>query len=158
MMKDLQWRCNIFQHLDNNTLYEIIKLRVDIFVVEQKCPYPELDEKDRHNETLHLSAHDDEKLIAYARLLPPGLSYSETSIGRFAVASSLRQQGIGSLLMTKCLDETNKTWPEHNIKISAQEYLQDFYERFGFIKVSDSYLEDDIPHIAMLKDKNKINN
>ncbi len=156
-MNDLQWRCNFFQQLDNNTLYEIIKLRVDIFVVEQKCPYPELDGKDRHHETLHLSAHDDEKLIAYARLLPPGLSYPETSIGRFAVGSSSRQQGIGSLLMTNCLNEANKAWPEHNIKISAQEYLQEFYEKFGFIKVSDRYFEDDIPHIAMLKDKNKIN-
>lgn len=157
-MKELQWQCAYFQQLDNNTLYEIIKLRVDIFVVEQKCPYPELDEKDRHNETLHLSGYDNEKLIAYARLLPPGLSYPETSIGRFAVDSSSRQQGIGSMLITKCLDETNKAWPEHNIKISAQEYLQEFYEKFGFIKTSDRYLEDDIPHIAMLKDKNKINN
>ncbi|QMU61088.1 MAG: GNAT family N-acetyltransferase [Gammaproteobacteria bacterium] len=157
-MKDLQWRCNVFQQLDKNTLYEIIKLRIDIFVVEQKCPYPELDEKDRHDGTLHLSAHDNEKLIAYARLLPPGLSYAETSIGRFAVESSSRQQGIGSLLIKKCLDETNKAWPKHNIKISAQEYLQEFYEKFGFIKVSSSYLEDYIPHIEMLKDKNKISN
>ncbi len=150
-MKDLQWHSKQFQELSNLQLYEILKLRVDIFVVEQNCPYPELDKKDTHIETYHLTAHHNSVLIAYARLLPPGLSYPEISIGRFAVKETTRRKGIGSMLMKKCLEETDEIWPANNIKISAQEYLKEFYEKFGFVKISDSYLEDNIPHIAMLK-------
>jgi len=150
-MKNLQWKCNQFQQLDNHQLYELMKLRVNIFVVEQKCSYPELDDKDRNIETRHLMAYRDSSLIAYARLLPPGLSYPDVSIGRFAVESSVRNQGIGSLLMKKSLEEIAKLWPDQAIRISAQEHLVRFYEKFGFIKVSDSYLEDGIPHVEMLK-------
>lgn len=151
-MKDLQWKCDLFQQLHSHQLYEILKLRVDIFVVEQKCPYPELDDKDRHIETRHLTAYHNSKLLAYARLLPPGLNYPEVSIGRLAVDSSLRRQGIGSLLMDKSLKEIDKIWPDHNIAIGAQEYLKEFYEKFGFTKTSDCYLEDGIPHIDMRKE------
>ncbi len=150
-MKNLHWQCNQFQQLDNHQLYELMKLRVDIFIVEQKCPYPELDDKDRQVETRHLTAYRDSSLIAYARLLPPGLSYPDPSIGRFAVESSVRNQGIGSLLMEKSLEEIDNLWPDQSIRISAQEHLRKFYEKFGFIKVSDSYLEDGIPHVEMLK-------
>jgi len=150
-MKNLQWKCNQFQQLDNHQLYDLMKLRVNIFVVEQKCPYPELDDKDRNIETRHLMAYRDSSLIAYARLLPPGLSYPDVSIGRFAVESSVRNQGIGSLLMEKSLEKIAKLWPDQAIRISAQEHLVRFYEKFDFIKVSDSYLEDGIPHVEMLK-------
>ena len=150
-MKNLQWKCKQFQQLDNHQLYVLIKLRVDIFVVEQKCPYPELDDKDRHIDTRHLTAYDDSGLIAYARLLPPGLSYPDVSVGRFAVEPSARNQGVGTLLMEKSLEEIDKIWPDSAIRISAQAHLGEFYEKFNFIKVSDSYLEDGIPHIEMLK-------
>lgn len=150
-MKTLEWQCLHFQQLDNNQLYDLIKLRVDIFVVEQECPYPELDDKDRHIDTRHLIAYQDSKLLAYARLLPPGLSYPEVSIGRFVVDSNSRFQGIGCILMDKSIAEVNEAWPNSNIRISAQQYLKQFYEKFGFTKVSDSYLEDGIPHIEMLK-------
>lgn len=152
-MKDLQWQSKQFQQLNNYQLYEILKLRVDVFVVEQNCPYPELDNKDIHIETHHLTAHHNSNLIAYARILPPGLSYQEISIGRLAVEETTRRKGIGSMLMKKCLEETDKIWPGSSIKISAQEYLKEFYEKFGFVKISDSYLEDNIPHIAMLKNQ-----
>ena len=151
MRNSMKWNTTKFHQLTPDQLYDILKLRVDIFVVEQKCPYPELDDKDRQVETRHLTAYRDSSLIAYARLLPPGLSYPDPSIGRFAVESSVRNQGIGSLLMEKSLEEIDKIWPDKAIRISAQEHLRKFYEKFGFIKVSDSYLEDGIPHVEMLK-------
>ena len=150
-MKNLRWKCKRFQQLDNHQLYELIKLRVNIFVVEQKCSYPELDDKDRHIDTHHLTAYDASGLIAYARLLPPGLSYPDASVGRFAVEQSVRNQGVGKLLMEKSLEEIDKIWPGRAIRISAQAHLRKFYEKFNFIRVSESYLEDGIPHIEMLR-------
>jgi len=149
----MKWNTAKFHQLTPDQLYDILKLRVDIFVVEQKCPYPELDEKDRHVETRHMTAYDDSGLIAYTRLLPPGLSYPDVSVGRFAVKPSSRNQGTGSLLMERTLEEIDKIWPDKVIRISAQAHLREFYEKFGFKKVSDSYLEDGIPHIEMLKEQ-----
>ena len=147
----MKWNTAKFHQITTDQLYDILKLRIDIFIVEQKCPYPELDDKDRHAETRHLTAYLDSKLIAYTRLLPPGLSYPDVSIGRFAVEASVRHQGVGVLLIEKSLEEIDKIWPDKAIRISAQEHLKDFYEKFGFIKVSDCYLEDGITHIEMLK-------
>lgn len=152
MMHTLEWKSNSFQQLSNTLLYEIIKLRVDVFVVEQNCPYAELDNKDNNPETMHITATNNSKLIAYARVLPPGLSYPEVSMGRFVVNEPFRRQGIGSELVTKCLAEKFSLWPNYKIKISAQEHLQPYYEHFGFRVVSESYLEDGIPHIEMLKE------
>ena len=149
----MKWNTAKFHQLTPDQLYDILKLRVDIFVVEQKCPYPELDEKDRHVETRHMTAYDDSGLIAYTRLLPPGLSYPDVSVGRFAVEPSSRNQGTGSLLMEKTLEGIDKIWPDKAIRISAQVHLREFYEKFGFKKVSDSYLEDGIPHIEMLREQ-----
>ncbi len=151
-MKTLQWQSRLFQQLSNHELYELLKFRVDIFVVEQNCPYPELDDKDTHIETRHITAHCNSTLFAYARLLSPGVRYPEVNIGRFAVDASSRHQRFGTLLMEKCLEEAANIWPDLNIKISAQEHLKDFYENFGFKKISEMYLEDNIPHITMLKD------
>ena len=152
-MKQLEWKCKQFEQLDNNQLYDLIKFRVNIFVVEQSCPYPELDEKDRVTNTHHLIAYQNLIIVAYARLLPPGVSYPESSIGRFAVDASLRLQGIGSILMDKCLEQITILWPDHDIKVSAQAHLKKFYEAFHFNQTSESYLEDGIPHIEMLKSK-----
>jgi ElaA protein len=152
-MKQLEWKCKRFEHLNTDQLYELIKFRVNIFVVEQHCPYPELDEKDRVSGTHHLIAYQNSKIVAYARLLPPGVSYPDSSIGRFAVDACLRRQGIGSLLMNKCLEQIVILWPDHDIKVSAQAHLKKFYESFDFIQTSNHYLEDGIPHIGMLKSK-----
>ncbi|MFT5425977.1 MAG: ElaA protein [Gammaproteobacteria bacterium] len=151
MSKRMKWQTIKFHQLTTDQLYETLKLRVDIFVVEQTCPYPELDEKDRHEETLHLLGSDGDELIAYARLLAPGVSYADASIGRFAVKESQRDQGCGSQLLDKCLQEMNQQWPGSAIRISAQAHLQEFYEKFNFEITSDIYLEDDIPHVEMLK-------
>ena len=151
-MPELQWKCLQFNNLDNHKLYEILKFRVDVFVVEQNCAYPELDNKDYHKDTRHLFAYSGNKLLAYSRLLPPAMSYPEASIGRFAVDATARRQGIGTQLINISIDKINMFWPNNNIRISAQDYLQAFYERAGFKKVSDVYLEDGIPHIEMLKE------
>ena len=110
-----------------------------------------MDEKDRHIDAHHVTAYQDSTLLAYARLLPPGLSYPDSSIGRFAVHTLHRHQGIGSILMEKCIEKIAILWPDHPIRISAQEYLKEFYEHFGFSKISGRYFEDGIPHIEMRK-------
>jgi len=107
----MKWNTAKFHQLTPDRLYDILKFRVDIFVVEQKCAYPELDDKDRHVETRHITAYDDSRLIAYTRLLPPGLSYPDVSVGRFAIEPSARDQGTGSLLMERTLEEIDKIWP-----------------------------------------------
>ena len=150
-MKPIEWKCKPFAQLDTNQLYDLIKLRIDVFVVEQTCPYPELDENDRQAETLHIMGFTSDELICCARILAPGVRFKEPSIGRFAVAESSRHQGIGSALMLQCLLQMQNHWPEHDIRISAQRYLQKFYSSFGFQQTSDIYLEDGIPHIEMLK-------
>ena len=152
MTNNLEWQKNSFQELSNTLLYEIIKLRVNVFIVEQNCPYAELDDKDKNPETIHLTATIDSKLVAYARILPPGLSYPEVSMGRFIVKEAFRRQGIGKELVSKCLAEKFSVWPNYRIKISAQEHITSYYEHFGFRIVSESYLEDGIPHVEMLKD------
>jgi ElaA protein len=149
-MANIEWHCKPFSELRNDQLYELIKLRIDIFVVEQTCPYTELDDKDRDNQTHHLMAYEAGTLLAYARLLPPGLSYSNSSIGRFAVLLARRKQGIGTQLMQQCITNIAKLWPKTAISISAQQQLQNFYQDFGFEKESDVYHEDGIPHIDML--------
>ena len=151
-MGEIQWKIKSFIQLDRDELYEVLKLRVDVFVVEQKCPYPEIDDKDRHPETLHLSGKTkDGKLSAYLRILPPGLSFKEVSIGRVVVAKESRGQGTSDTLLKIALDQIHQAWSGKNIRIGAQVYLKEFYESHGFEAISKSYLEDGIPHIDMIR-------
>jgi len=149
----MEWELKRFKQLDVDELYELLKLRVDVFIVEQNCPYCELDEKDRHPETLHFSGRnkDDGKLTAYLRILPPGLSFKQVSFGRVVVAKEKRGQGISNTMVKRALEIIEHTWPAHNIKIGAQIYLKHFYESQGFKPVSKEYLEDGIVHIDMLR-------
>ena len=152
-MKMIQWDIQTFQELSGEQLYALLKLRVNVFVVEQACAYPELDEHDRHVETRHLSGNDEfGELIAYARFLPPGLRYSEVNLGRVVVRKESRGKGIGHELLDTALKEIEINWPRRAVKVSAQDYLQPFYEKYGFVRVSDVYLEDGIPHIEMVKE------
>ncbi|MCK5165252.1 MAG: GNAT family N-acetyltransferase, partial [Desulfobacula sp.] len=124
-MIEIQWKITSFDRLDPDELYELLKLRVDVFVVEQNCPYPEIDGKDRHLETLHLIGRNkDKELMAYLRILPPGLSFKQVSIGRVVVAKESRGQGISDVMLKKALDQINRTWPNENIHIGAQVYLK----------------------------------
>ena len=148
----MEWRIKLFDQLDTKELYDLIKLRVDVFVVEQNCPYPEIDGKDIHPETRHLLGKDASgQVIAYLRMLPPGLSYKEASFGRVVVAVEKRDRGLSRQMVEMAVDEMVEMWPGEDIKIGAQVYLKDFYESFGFIPVTNSYLEDGIPHIDMVR-------
>ncbi|NVK56936.1 MAG: GNAT family N-acetyltransferase [Alteromonadaceae bacterium] len=149
----LNWQCYRFDQLSTIHLYALLRLRTDVFVVEQNCPYPELDGKDCNDNTHHLLAFDGDKLEAYARLLPPGLSFPQVSIGRVVVAESGRGKGIGSVLITEALEHCQRLWPDQNIQIGAQLHLVNVYEKFGFVRHSDDYLEDGIPHVDMLLTK-----
>ena len=153
MRSNIQWEVKPFRQLSVDKLFEVLQLRVDVFVVEQQCAYRELDDHDRHPETRHLSGHNESgQLIAYARLLSPGLRFPEVNLGRFVVKADFRKQGVGHQLLQAALKEISGCWPKTPIRISAQDYLQAFYEQYGFLRVSEVYLEDGIPHVEMLKE------
>ena len=148
----MEWILKSFKQLDVDELFELLKLRVDVFVVEQNCPYPEIDEKDRHADTLHLfGTKKNGGLAAYLRILPPGLSFKEASFGRVVVAVQYRKQGISNTLVKKAFEIIENRWPEKNIRIGAQVYLKQFYESHDFQSVSSEYFEDEIAHIDMLR-------
>ncbi len=131
-------------------LYAIMALRQEVFVVEQNCPYLDADGKDV--KCWHLMGYDaDGKLIAYARLIPKGVSYENfASMGRIATAASVRRTGAGRALMKVAMDEMAQQFSGDSIKISAQTYLREFYESYGFVVSGDEYLEDGIPHFPMV--------
>jgi ElaA protein len=143
--------CKHFKELSTTELYNIIKLRIQVFCVEQNCPYQDADGKDF--ESWHLMIHDaDNTLIAYSRILPKGISYPEyVSIGRIVTAELVRMHGFGKLLMLESLKQTTTLFGNAPIKISAQAYLRKFYTSFGFVATGEEYIEDHIPHIGMVK-------
>jgi ElaA protein len=149
----INWQVKHFKALNIDELYEILKLRIDVFVVEQTCFYPDIDGVDRHKETIHLFCYQQEKIAGYLRILTKGQSYDDyIAIGRVIVAEHARGTGLGHQLMTEALTVCHQYFPEQKIKISAQEHLESFYNKHGFERVSPMYLEDNIPHIAMLKE------
>jgi len=125
----------------------MLALRTSIFVVEQGCPYQEADHKDPLS--WHLEGILDGQLIAGMRLVPPGVSYDEASIGRVVVMPEHRREGLGQQLMLRGIAASKALWPG-GIRISGQGYLEDFYKTLGFVTVRGPYLEDDIPHFEML--------
>jgi ElaA protein len=141
-----------FEELSNEELYEILRLRSTVFVVEQNCVYQDMDRLDY--ESMHLFAidSDDRKIAAYCRLLKKGLSYeSHCSIGRVITHADVRATGLGKILMSEAIQKCSSLFPDEPIKISAQCYLLRFYKSFGFAETGDIYLEDGIPHIAMIR-------
>ncbi|CAM3838818.1 GNAT family N-acetyltransferase [Parendozoicomonas haliclonae] len=146
----MNWLCLSFAELTTNQLYELIKLRIDVFVVEQNCPYPELDDLDRLPEARHLMGYKDGKLLACLRILPPGSVYSQPCIGRVAIDNSQRGQGLAHTLIQEGMKQCLALWSEPGIKIGAQSYLEGFYQKHGFQTASEEYLEDGIPHIKMI--------
>jgi ElaA protein len=139
-----------FSDLSTQELYEILRLRSEVFVVEQNCPYLDMDDKDQA--CLHVLGIDEGQLAAYARLVPAGISYDSPAIGRVVTAAAFRKHGYGKALMTHCINETLNHFKTDTITISAQQYLEKFYTTLGFVTKSDMYLEDDIPHIKMMYD------
>ena len=146
----MEIRIKQFNELDRLDLYRIIQLRINVFIVEQNCPYPDLDDKDLVSN--HVMLWKGDELIAVTRLVPPGISYPNyASIGRVATHANYRGSGLGKLVMTESIKACEELFSGYNIKISAQAYLVAFYTALGFDKIGEEYLEDNIPHIAMIK-------
>jgi len=143
------WHLKPFDELTTRELYSILQLRNEVFIVEQACPYQDLDNKDL--KAWHLMGLKEGRLLAYARLLAPGISYSESSIGRIVSSPSERKTGMGKKLMTESIGQIKKLFQTDTIRIGAQQYLLHFYTSFGFVQVGEPYLEDNIPHIIMLR-------
>lgn len=145
----MQFKLKRFNELTTIQLYEILRLRIEVFVVEQECWYQDLDGID--TASLHLMGFKNNQLCCYARILAPGISYKdEASIGRVVTTEKMRSKGTGQKLMREAINQCQMIYPGCDIKISAQFHLIRFYEKFGFITIGEQYLEDNIPHIGML--------
>ena len=142
------WILKHFNELENAELYEILQLRSKVFVLEQNCAYVDEDGKDLT--AFHLFKKADDKIVAYCRLLAPGDSFAEASIGRVITHPHYRRSGFGKDMMPVALKETRKMFNTSSIRIGAQCYLIKFYESFGFVVDSGVYLEDNIEHVEML--------
>ena len=138
-----------FKELNKAELYQIIQLRIAVFIVEQDCPYPDLDDMDQ--DAQHMWIEDAGKIVCYLRVNPAGSRFTEPSLGRIVTKKSHRNHGLAEKLIKKAIDLVCEK-ESKAIRISAQCYLEKYYEKFGFLKASEEYLEDDIPHIEMLKD------
>ena len=138
-----------FNELSVEELYNILKLRSEIFVVEQNCVYQDMDDKDQ--KALHVLGKKNNKIIAYTRIFKSGDYFDIPSIGRVIVSKSERQYGYGYDIMNASINAIKQNFKESKIKLSAQCYLKKFYNNLGFIEVGEEYLEDDIPHICMIK-------
>lgn len=149
----MEFVCKPFYDLSLDELYEIMKIRQEVFVVEQTCPYLDADGKDQEGWHLY-GTNQKGEMVAYTRILPAGISYENyPSIGRVLTTESERGTGAGKLLMSVTIEKLEQLFGSLDIKISAQCYLEKFYKDFGFEPVGESYLEDDIPHIAMIRSK-----
>ncbi len=146
-MLTLRWKYQSFEELATLQLYTILQLRIEVFSVEQNCVYQDADNKDV--KSFHLSAWDNNVLVAYCRILPPGVSYKDASIGRVVTSISYRKTGAGRELMQRAITAALQQFNCSEITISAQLYLKRFYESLGFKPLGKTYLEDGIPHIEM---------
>ncbi|MBP2445696.1 GNAT family N-acetyltransferase [Rhizobium leguminosarum] len=138
-----------FDELLAPELYDLLKMRVDVFVVEQNCAYPELDGKDI--DALHLRLLESGELLASARILKPREPHDPSKIGRVVVSPAHRGKRLGDALMSEAISVCERLYPANPIALSAQAHLRRFYESFGFIGTSQEYLEDGIPHIDMVR-------
>ena len=145
----LQIKVKTFQELSTTELYKILQLRSEVFVVEQDCVYQDLDGKDQ--KALHVIGYKDEKVLAYTRIFKPGDYFKEASIGRVVVSPAARKDGYGVEIMKASIKAVQENYNETSIRISAQKYLLKFYGSLGFIQEGEEYLEDGIPHVAMVK-------
>jgi ElaA protein len=144
----ITWNCKRFEELTPQELYAALRLRSEVFVVEQNCVFLDMDDKDE--KCLHLLGWQDGLLAAYTRLVPAGVSFPETSIGRVVTSPKMRKTGIGKILMKESIERCNIIFGKTPIRIGAQLYLQRFYESFGFQQASEVYDEDGIDHIEMI--------
>lgn len=138
-----------FDELSNIELYQIMRLRSEVFVVEQDCVYQDLDNKDQ--KALHVFGTKENEVVAYTRIFKPGDYFKNTSIGRVVVAADQRKYGYGKQIMLASLNVIEERFPNTTVEISAQTYLLKFYTELGFERTGEEYLEDGIPHVRMIK-------
>lgn len=150
--QQVNWQDLSFQQLSRDQLYAILNARVAVFVVEQDCPYQDVDGLDADG--IHvIGTSDNGEVLAYARILPPGKRFAEPSIGRVLTAAAGRGRGLGRELMERSLSVAGEHFPGQAIRISAQQYLEDFYRSLGFETVRGPYSEDGIPHLEMVRNQ-----
>lgn len=146
-MTNPRFHCKSFAELTTEELYALLKLRSEVFVVEQNCVYQDVDDYDQ--QAMHLLMMLNGELQAYSRLIPPGLKYKTASLGRVVTSPNARGGGYGKALMLETVKHCKALWPTAPVTISAQAYLERFYQELGFQTESEPYLEDGIPHIQM---------
>lgn len=148
-MNELDWHWYAWDELKPDVLYGFLKLRSDIFVVEQNCVFSDMDGVDRHCE--HLCGSDESgRILVYLRLLPPGVKLPECSIGRLVTAPEARRGGHAREACRRGLARLRERFPGHTARIGGQQYMEAFYASLGFVTTGEPYLEDGIPHVEML--------
>jgi len=145
----IRWSNFLLPEFEAKTLFQVLRLRQDVFVLEQACLYPDIDALDEQSTHL-LGFNAEDQLIAYLRIVPPELHYPEPAIGRVVIAQSSRGQGLGRVLISEGIRLTQRLYPGSDIRISAQSHLVALYEEGGFESIGEAYLEDGIPHQEML--------
>ncbi|KFE98321.1 GNAT family acetyltransferase [Chryseobacterium formosense] len=148
-MSNIIWKIKSFDELTVPEFHEIIKARIDVFVVEQDCPYPDLDGYDE--KAIHLWAEQDNRILAYCRIFDKGIKYNETSIGRVLTSEKGRGKNLGKQLIQYAVETIENRFKTSEVRISAQDYLLKFYSYFGFQDTGKKYLEDNIPHTEMFR-------
>jgi ElaA protein len=145
----INWVCKHFSELTTEELYAILRLRSEVFVVEQNCVFLDMDNKDFVCH--HVMGWKEKELVGYSRIVPPGISYGESSIGRIVSLPAARKLGIGRELLTFSIQTLYRLHGKGNIRIGAQYYLKEFYESHGFVQSGEIYSEDGIDHVEMLR-------
>ena len=148
-MSNIIWKIKTFDEFTVPELYAVLKARIDVFVIEQNCPYPDLDNYDQ--KAIHIWAEENGDVLAYCRIFDKGIKYGETSLGRVLTTEKARGKSLGKLLIKYAVETIENRFYTFEIRISAQDYLLKFYSDFGFADTGKKYLEDDIPHTEMLR-------
>lgn len=148
-MNEVVWKIKSFDKLTIKELYAILKIRQEVFIVEQTCYYLDADGYDE--KAIHIWGEKDEEIVAYCRIFEPKIKYLESSLGRVLTNPSYRNLKLGKVLLKIALNTIEVKFNTPNVRISAQDYLLRFYSEFGFISTGLEYLEDDIPHTEMLR-------
>ncbi len=148
-MSNIVWKIKSFDEFTVPELYAVLKARIDVFVVEQNCPYPDLDGYDQ--KAVHLWAEEDGEVLAGCRIFNKGIKYHEASVGRVLTTEKARGKSLGKQLIRYAVETIENRFHTSEIRISAQDYLLKFYGGFGFEDTGRKYLEDGIPHTEMLR-------
>lgn len=148
-MGEIVWKIKKFEELSASELYEILRVRTEVFIIEQHCNYQDEDNYDQ--KAIHLFAENNGEILAYCRLFHKGIKYPEASIGRVLTTQKARGKNLGKLLIKYAIETIENRFRTSEIRISAQDYLLKFYGDFGFQDTGKKYLEDEIPHTEMVR-------